>query len=62
MSFRVTHPAQGGTRLSPLDSLFEQVEPIRLPQVPVEAIPVPEVIELHAPVLTEVVVQGRAAP
>ncbi len=62
MNPRVRHPQQSGSRISRFDSLFEQVERVQaIRPAPLEAIPVPEVIELHAPVLTESVEQGRAA-
>lgn len=60
MSLRIVHPSQQGFRLSPLDTLFQQVDAIA-PQ-PIEQIPVPEVSELEwAPTLAQFEPEGAAS-
>lgn len=58
MSLRIVHPSQQGCRLSPLDTLFQQVDSIA-PE-PIEQIPVPEVTELQWPI-TMVLLQPEGA-
>lgn len=59
MSLRIVHPSQQGFRLSPLDTLFQQVDAIA-PE-PIEQIPVPEVTEMEWPALLASVEHGSGA-
>lgn len=66
MTLRLVHPAQQGSRISWLDSLFQQVDRVEFADtVPAEQVPQPEVSELTWPELdaldaAELLTQSRA--